>query len=648
MAKTLKNIFDPGVDQIAQTYTIESWHVSQSVDAWTGADAYDLKLSGSLVLSGSAYISGSPVSSGTGYSVLVINNTTGQVYTTGSYSSGGGGGTDTNIYNTDGALDNVRVVTLNDKDLTFDNAGGGNFIISSLPGDDKSSIVAYDDGTGVLSRMSTGSIPNLYTADGTLLANRTVTANGNDLTFQIADADYTIQSGGNFGGRVYLQDLRTATGSSIVLIDPGTGALSHLPTSSVSTGGGLPAGTSSMVQFNDDGAFGAVAEFTYYSSSQMLTIDKSSTATSTLPHLRLLGNSSTQGSLSGVIAASATSANPSPASIQFINAVAHGLGNYDTDLLLKTAYAGGGGTTVERTALAASASGDVYFGYDVFAPNLDNTSQSNVVGFNSSTGQLTYFATPSGGGLNLTRPGSPDQTINFDEINESDQETWDFATGGGAPSSTQFTTNNTSPASITQFNISETSGLSGDLSAKFATICSGGTLLIGDDNNPADTADYTIRQVIDQGSYYTIYVSNYSGGGLGTLVGSNAYRIGFDTDKQVVLDDQNYNRILIKNSTTSTKTVRFKANSAASAGDYYYVEITSNTGNADNMLLAYVFYTTGTTTTFTENNSAIYYNPNGTANTQLNINTAAQQAVIEFRVTPSGDLALLGGDKVIR
>ena len=66
------------------------------------------------------------------------------------------------------------------------------------------------------------------------------------------------------------------------------------------------------------------------------------------------------------------------------------------------------------------------------------------------------------------------------------------------------------------------------------------------------------------------------------------------------------------------------------------------------MLLAYVFYTSGTTTTFTENNSAVYYNPNGTANTQLNINTAGQIAVIEFRVTPSGDLALLGGDKVIR
>jgi len=59
MANTLKNIFNPGVDQIAQTYTIESWHVSQSIDAFTGAQAYDIVLSGSFTLSGSSSIIGS-------------------------------------------------------------------------------------------------------------------------------------------------------------------------------------------------------------------------------------------------------------------------------------------------------------------------------------------------------------------------------------------------------------------------------------------------------------------------------------------------------------------------------------------------------------------------------------------------------------
>ena len=53
MANVLKNIFTASVDEIAQTYTIESWHVSQSVDAFTGAEAYDIYLSGSMSITGS-------------------------------------------------------------------------------------------------------------------------------------------------------------------------------------------------------------------------------------------------------------------------------------------------------------------------------------------------------------------------------------------------------------------------------------------------------------------------------------------------------------------------------------------------------------------------------------------------------------------
>ena len=53
MALILKNIFTPSTDEIAQNYTIESWHVSQSVDALTGVAAYDITISGSLNLTGS-------------------------------------------------------------------------------------------------------------------------------------------------------------------------------------------------------------------------------------------------------------------------------------------------------------------------------------------------------------------------------------------------------------------------------------------------------------------------------------------------------------------------------------------------------------------------------------------------------------------
>ena len=51
MAKTLQKIFNLS-DRIAQAYKIESWHVSQSIDAFTGVEAYDITISGSLNLTG--------------------------------------------------------------------------------------------------------------------------------------------------------------------------------------------------------------------------------------------------------------------------------------------------------------------------------------------------------------------------------------------------------------------------------------------------------------------------------------------------------------------------------------------------------------------------------------------------------------------
>ena len=64
MAKVLKNIFNAGTDEIKQSFTIESWHVSQSVDALTGVQDYDIIISGSLTLTGSTNITGSTVING--------------------------------------------------------------------------------------------------------------------------------------------------------------------------------------------------------------------------------------------------------------------------------------------------------------------------------------------------------------------------------------------------------------------------------------------------------------------------------------------------------------------------------------------------------------------------------------------------------
>jgi hypothetical protein len=82
MAKTLKKIFDPSVDEVVQGYTVESWHVSQSVDAFTGTNAYDILISGSLIVTGSVALNG--LSNIPQNSVLLYDNTTGLVYYTAS------------------------------------------------------------------------------------------------------------------------------------------------------------------------------------------------------------------------------------------------------------------------------------------------------------------------------------------------------------------------------------------------------------------------------------------------------------------------------------------------------------------------------------------------------------------------------------
>jgi len=86
MAKVLKKIFIPTTDEVVQNFPIESWHVSQSVDAFTGIDAYDITLSGSLVVTGSVAING--LSNTLQNNILTYDDTTGLVYYTSSATFG--------------------------------------------------------------------------------------------------------------------------------------------------------------------------------------------------------------------------------------------------------------------------------------------------------------------------------------------------------------------------------------------------------------------------------------------------------------------------------------------------------------------------------------------------------------------------------
>jgi hypothetical protein len=76
MANKLKNIFSVGTDEIVQDFIINSWHVSQSVDALTAAEEYDISISGSLNITGSVRID-ELITDGALTNFVVIDTSTG-------------------------------------------------------------------------------------------------------------------------------------------------------------------------------------------------------------------------------------------------------------------------------------------------------------------------------------------------------------------------------------------------------------------------------------------------------------------------------------------------------------------------------------------------------------------------------------------
>ena len=88
----LENIFDPSVDEVNQGFTINAWHVSQSVNAFIGTGSYDIDISGSLTVTGSIYHEDAQDAAGVLSNVVVRNNATGEYFITGSYGGGSGSG----------------------------------------------------------------------------------------------------------------------------------------------------------------------------------------------------------------------------------------------------------------------------------------------------------------------------------------------------------------------------------------------------------------------------------------------------------------------------------------------------------------------------------------------------------------------------
>ena len=166
MAKTLSK------SGIATGQTIEASEVSQSIDAFTGADDYDITISGSLTITGSTSIDGdvfiNPTSANTGTSVLTINPTTGKIFRTGSYSAGGGGVGTLDQVTTLGSSTTNAITTGNITSTGIISASGNLFTnvddSSMVFGASSFKVVTYDTATGRFYR--TGSFTSVLVSSG--------------------------------------------------------------------------------------------------------------------------------------------------------------------------------------------------------------------------------------------------------------------------------------------------------------------------------------------------------------------------------------------------------------------------------------------------------------------------------------------------
>jgi hypothetical protein len=120
-------------------------------------------------------------------------------------------------------------------------------IRASLSNVSQANLVAYNTSTGLFTYLSTSSFAavNIYNSDGTLTTDRTVDNDTNNLTF------INVQ---NFA----LQTLPNNETSEVVYYDSTNGKLSYGGTPATT-----PAGSTTQVQFNNAGAFGADAGFVY-------------------------------------------------------------------------------------------------------------------------------------------------------------------------------------------------------------------------------------------------------------------------------------------------------------------------------------------------------------------------------------------------
>jgi hypothetical protein len=171
---------------ITTTQTVEAWHVTQSVDALTAANAYDINISGSLDLTGPLTVTGDVTA-------------TGRVY-----------------------LNNIGIA-ITPQILGYVPANGRLYYFNT-------SSLSAQSASYALFAVTASYAPNIYNTNGTLTDNRVLSLNGSTLEIAAADGDVNIISNPSY--TVSITGLPTTTQPSLLFWNPANGQITRNTTSS--------------------------------------------------------------------------------------------------------------------------------------------------------------------------------------------------------------------------------------------------------------------------------------------------------------------------------------------------------------------------------------------------------------------------------
>ena len=349
------------------------------------------------------------IDTGTTLNTIYYNTTSGEL-TYGLAPTGSGGGTvDTGSFYV-GSSVNLNTITF-------------------TKGDGLTDVITVDTGSA-----SGGLSDNFYTADGTLTGNRTLDFNGNGLTFDILNGEnFNIAAESNATVGIALDNsefqitgLASSTTANVLGIDA-SGNIKTMSTSSFTGGGGGGSGTVNT----------GVAGYLAYYPSNGTTVDDQTGLYWNESNGRLgLGTTNPLRAFEiqdqGVIPVRLESSTDNAQLIQLFGANSTGAGIRVGTIGINdfTVQQSEATVNVVNTNLYVSESGETYL------PRLAaDATPSDVVYYDSSTGELSYGSAPSGGSgetydLNVTQ-ASTSVILNLDSTSGTDDSSVQLDAGTG-------------------------------------------------------------------------------------------------------------------------------------------------------------------------------------------------------------------------